>query len=320
MQGQTFDQVLHHVHSRAARMLPDAVVRTADLRMDKDGRMSAAGSPTWRLNDWSQRQLASLLGIRWGKWFETTSGEERAEEVNRRLSRIPGEKKVRAWRDDTGEANGIARSFMAPAFTPIDDARIFDRMDKTMRPALGDYRFTRVELTDTTTQYAVQRTEPVDIEGDVFFPGWTLRNSEVGAGPFTLDDFWLRQICTNGMTVKVGGKHLLYRTHRQIDDDQLSAGIVVALARLPERWEETTKLLTGAKKTPISAPDVEVEHALAGIPRALVEEAQTEALKDGERTRFGVVQAITRIAHTTNTDPEIRFRMEQMAGEYLAAA
>jgi hypothetical protein len=65
---------------------------------------------------------------------------------------------------------------------------------------------------------------------------------------------------------------------------------------------------------------VEVENALSGIPRALIEEVQTEALKDSDRTRFGVVQAITRIAHTTNQDPEIRFRMEQLAGEYLAAA
>lgn len=301
-------------------MMPDTVLRTADLRMDKDGLLSAPGTSKWRLNGWSQRQLASLLGVRWGKWFETTSGEERAEEVNRRLSRIPGERKVRAWYDDTGMADGIARAFMAPAYTPIDDARIFDNMGKTMRPALEGYRFTRVDLTETVTQYAVQRVEPMALEGDVFFPGWHLRNSEVGGSPLILDDFWLRQVCTNGLVMRVGGKHLLYRTHRQIDDDQLSAGIVVALSRLPDRWQETTRLLTSAKQVAVQAPDAEVEAALSGIPRALVEEAQTEVLKDGDRSRFGVAQAITRIAHTTNTDPEIRFRMEALAGEYLAAA
>lgn len=68
-------------------------------------------------------------------------------------------------------------------------------------------------------------------------------------------------------------------------------------------------------------PDTAVATVLeaATIPRVLVTEAQTTALKDGDFTRYGVVQAITYVAHAKNQDPELRFAMERAAGDYLAA-
>lgn len=57
----------------------------------------------------------------------------------------------------------------------------------------------------------------------------------------------------------------------------------------------------------------------AEVPKALLEEAQRVVLRDGDFTRFGVVQAITLVAHQTNEDPDVRFAMERLAGDYLAA-
>jgi outer membrane protein assembly factor BamB len=58
----------------------------------------------------------------------------------------------------------------------------------------------------------------------------------------------------------------------------------------------------------------------AEVPKALLEEAQRVVLRDGDNSRFGVVQAITLVAHETNKDPDVRFAMERLAGDYLAAA
>lgn len=57
----------------------------------------------------------------------------------------------------------------------------------------------------------------------------------------------------------------------------------------------------------------------AEVPKALLEEAQRVVLRDSDLTRFGVVQAITLVAHQTNQDPDVRFAMERLAGDYLAA-
>ncbi len=322
--GRPFASVYNDVMQRADDMLPDRVVHVADLRMTPAGHLAVPGGVELRLNEWARKQLATMLGLRWQKWFESTSGEERAEEVNRRFSRTPGEKKIKAWKDPTGEAHGIARAFLAPTFTPIDDARIFERMHTMMKGLLDEYRFTTVTMTDSTTHYTAVHVEGFDLDGqgDLLHPGFHLRNSEVGASALSLDDHWLRLVCTNGLMVRVGGKRSLYRTHRAIEDDQLAAALVIAISRLPERWQLSFTWMQSAKRITVPHPDDAVGAILgdsAEVPKALVEEAQRLVLRDGDLTRYGVVQAITYVAHATNKDPDVRFAMERLAGDYLAA-
>jgi hypothetical protein len=127
LRGRTFADVHQSVMQRSGEMLPDQVVHVADLRMTPEGHVTLPGALRYRLNPVALRGLASMLGLRWDKWFQSASGEERAEEVNRRFQRTPGEKKVRAWADRDGAADGVARAFLAPSFTPIDDHRYVAR-------------------------------------------------------------------------------------------------------------------------------------------------------------------------------------------------
>ncbi len=322
LRGRSFASVYADVMIRADEMLPDRIVHVADLKMTPAGHIELPGGMQYRLNPWSQGQLATLLGLRWARWFASATPEERAEEVNRRFSRTPGEKKIRAWKDHDGEAHGIARAFLAPTFTPIDDARLIERMHTMMRGLLDEYRFTSVVFTDSTTHYTAVHGEAFDLDGDRLHAGWHLRNSEVGASALSLDDHWLRLVCTNGLMVRVGGKRSLYRTHRAIEDDQLAAALVIAIGRLPERWQTTFVWMQSAKRISVPHPDDAIEAILgdsAEVPKALLEEAQRVVLRDGDLTRFGVVQAITLVAHQTNKDPDVRFAMERLAGDYLAA-
>ncbi len=324
LRGRSFSSVYEDVRARAEEMLPDQVVHVSDLRMTPSGDIGLPGALCYRLNPFARRGLASMLGLNWSRWFAQASGEERAEEINRRFQRTPGEKKIRAWVDRDGKADGIARAFLGPAFTPIDDLRLFERMHRMMRGLLDDYLFTTVEFTDATTHYTAAHTEGFDIDGrgDLLHPGFHLRNSEVGAAALSLDDHWLRLVCTNGLMVRVGGKRSLYRTHRAIDDDQLAAALVIAVGRLPERWQISFAWMQSAKGIRVPHPDDAVAAILgdsAEVPKALVEEAQRVVLRDGAANRFDVAQAITLVAHATNRDPEVRFAMERLAGEYLAA-
>jgi len=322
LRGRTFGSVYDEVMMRSGEMLPDQVVHVADLRMTPLGNITLPGHLTYRLNPVALRGLASMLGLRWDKWFQSASGEERAEEVNRRFQRTPGEKKIRAWVDREDRADGVARAFLAPTFTPIDDARIFERMHTMMKGLVDEYRFTRVEFTDSTTHYTAVHTEAFDLDGELLYPGFHLRNSEVGASALSLDDHWMRLVCLNGLMVRVGGKRALYRTHRAIEDDQLAAALVIAVGRLPERWATSFGWMQSAKRMPVPHPDDAVAAILgdsAEVPKAMLEEAQRVVLRDGDPTRFGVVQAITLVAHQTNKDPDVRFAMERLAGDYLAA-
>jgi hypothetical protein len=187
---------------------------------------------------------------------------------------------------------------------------------------MTEYRFTRMDVTESTTHYTAAHYEGVDIKGDVMHPGFHLRNSEVGGAALTVDDFWLRLVCANGLLLQVGGKRLLYRTHRAVEDDTLAALLAVAVSHLPERWALAADLFEQARLHQVPHPDAAVAAVLDSpeVPKALVEAAQTTALRDADHTRFGVVQAITYVAHTSNMDPDVRFAMERLAGDYLAAA
>lgn len=318
-----FDDLLTRVRVRAATALPDRVVSVSDLRMNLAGELVLPGDVIYRLNPHALRALASLLGLRWDRWFATATPAERAEEVNRRFTRTPGERKIRAWACEDGSAHGVARALLSPSFTPIDDVRIFERADTLLRGLVTEYRYALTETDQGTFYTAVhERDFDVDGAGDLLRPGFVLRNSEVGAGALTLDDHWLRLVCANGLLVQVGQKRALYRTHRAIDDNVLAAALLIAIGSLPERWKTSFGWLQAARKLDVAHPDVAVEAILgdsAAVPRALREEAKRVVLRDGDRTRYGVVQAITYVAHAVNTDPEVRFTMERLAGAYLAA-
>lgn len=322
LKGRSFATVYEAVMARADAMLPDRVVHVADLKMNPAGHIVVPGGTELRINDWARKQLSSLLGLRWDRWFKSTSGEERAEEVNRRFGRIPGQLKVRAWKDDDGVADGIARAFLAPNFTPIDDARIFTAMNTMLRGLLEESRFTSVEFTDSTTHYTAVHTEAFDLDGDRLHPGWHLRNSEVGAAALSLDDYVMRLACTNGLMVRVGGKRSLYRTHRAIEDDALAVALCLAITRLPQRWQVSLEWMRSAKLVAVPHPDDAVAAILgdsAEVPKAMLEEAQRAVLRVPDFTRWGVVQAVTYVAHAVNTDADVRFAMERLAGDYLAA-
>lgn len=319
IRGTPFATVHESVMARASRMRPDTTVHVADLLFTPEGHVVVPGVGPHAMTSLARRSLASMVGIRWERWFQSASPEERAEELNRRLKRTPGERKLRAWRDDTGQTAGTLRAILPAGYEPIDDARIFESLRTNMGALLDEYLFQRVEAGEETSQYAAVLREPRSLRGDDLAPGWSLRTSEVGEAPLSIDDFWLRLVCTNGLVVAVGGKRSLYRRHRAIDDDQLAAAFVLALGRLPGRFERALELMAIAMDATVEHPDELAGAILTGIPRALVEETQRAALAEAPITRFGLLNVITRVAHTTNTDPEVRFAMESAAGTLLAA-
>lgn len=319
IRGASFDEVHEMAVNRATRMRPDATVHVADLAFTPEGHMVIPGAGPHALTSLAKRQLASMVGIRWERWFESASPDERAEELNRRLKRTPGRRKLRAWRDDAGEVAGTVRAILPPGYEAIDDARIFETLRANMGPLMDEYVFQRVEAGEETSHYAAVLREVRTVRGDNLVPGWSLRTSEVGQAPVSVDDFWLRLVCMNGLLVAVGGKRSLYRRHRAVDDDQLAAAFVLALGRLPGRFERTIELMAAAMDAVVEHPDAVAADALSGLPRLLVEEVQRSALAEAPITRFGLLNVITRVAHTTNTDPEVRFAMESAAGTLLAA-
>lgn len=326
--SKDFGAVTAQVSARADLGLPDHVLGLQDLRFNGYANVEVPDVGEFALTDWSRRQLASILGVRWDKWFQTARTEEIADEVNRRLRRSNFEMKIRLARhpgdpDDHG-TDGVLRAFLGPTYTPIDDVQVFDSLRANMNSELASAKFVRTAVTDRSSHFAGVAGDPVDLDTsgkpDWVYPGFLIRNSEVGFTALTIDVFIFRLVCTNGLMVTADGKRLLYRQHRPIEAGKLSELLGEAFSTLAASSTVAVEQLGRARSEPLEEPEkvIEVLVRSARLPAGLVRNVTDAYHEEPNSTRFGVVQALTRAARAL--PPDSRFDLEQLAGRFLAAA
>jgi hypothetical protein len=323
--GIPFTEVQGEVATRAALAYPDQVLPLARLRATETGTLDVPGVGMLMLTDWSRKQLARMLGIRWDRWFaeELVSPTERADEINRRLNRHPGEMKIRSRRFEPGEAgagDGVLRAFLGAGYTSIDDGRIFDRMARVLGSRAEEYRFVRATVSDETSQYAAVTARETDLgrgRPDPHRDGFMLANSEVGARAVSLHVFIHRLVCTNGLVVS--DARLFYRVHRRSDDDVIERDLAYALSLLPERGRAGLDALRASRSVSLPDPEQALRDLIGDEPdvRRHLDIVLAVFREEPEPTRFGLAQAITRVAQRLR--PEDRLTMELFAGRLVAA-
>lgn len=76
-------QELHTIlKDRESKELPDKVIPMSELTVDDDLNIVIPGEGSYQMNSWARSQLSSLLGLKFDRWFENTSREEKAFELN----------------------------------------------------------------------------------------------------------------------------------------------------------------------------------------------------------------------------------------------
>ncbi|MBN2559482.1 MAG: DUF932 domain-containing protein [Phycisphaerae bacterium] len=318
--GLTYEEVLDRVTKRADLALPDQVLPLSRLHATPEGTIEVPGLGRLGLTVWSRRQLASLLGIRWDRWFasELVAPADRAEEINRRF-RASGETwKIRARRPATDEMPGdysVLRAFVSPTYAPIDDLPVFETLGTVLAGQLDGIRFVRQDVTAESNQYAAVSLDEVDLgiaKSDRHRNGFLLANSEVGARSLTFLAWIWRLVCTNGLVAPVS--RLLRLIHRSRKHGVLQARFAEAVKLLPESWQRTEVILRRARQDTESHPEVALQVLVESHPelRPIAETVHDAYEADPEPTRFGIVQALTRAAQ--GLPPERRLEVEELAG------
>lgn len=324
--SRSFDVVREEVNARASLFFADQVLPLVRLTATETGELDVPMIGTVSLTPWSRTQLARMLGIRWDRWFSDAlvSPAERADEINRRLSRHDGTWKLRTRRYAPGEegpGDGVLRAFVGPQYEAIDDARLFDRFASVLGSRVAEYRFVRVEHTDRSAHYVALSDREIDIgdgRPDPHRGGFLLWNSEVGAGAVGLLEYVWRLVCTNGLVALTPGRKLFRRIHRRTTDESLERDLSHGLAALPERIERATNALRVARMQYVMEPESTLRSFLAEHPDA---SPHTEAViaafgEEPEPTRFGLAQAITLAAQRLDADR--RLVLETLAGQFIA--
>jgi len=318
--GQTFETVMAKVSANANLALPDQVLPISRLRATDDGFIEVPGVGTTSLTQWSRRQLAGILGIRWDRWFseDLVVPADRAAEINLRFSRSSDSLKIRTRRwaaDEESKGEAVLRAFVSPTYAPIDDLCVFEAMAKVLGKRLHEFRFVRMDMTHEYSQYGVVSLEEIDLgvaKPDRHRNGFVLANSETGSRSLTLLVWIWRLVCTNGLVAPLS--HTFRMVHRRRKDGLIGERLSQAIALLPEHWRRTETTLRSARQDAVSDPRATLEALVAAHPqlRTIGESVHDAYEADPEPNRFGIVQALTRAAQ--GLSPERRLEVEEIAG------
>lgn len=315
----TLRQLVQQLEEEEHHDNPDVVVALRDLRMVDAAHVAVPDGRTFRLNDWSRRQAASLLGLRWERWFENATGDDIAEEVNRRLHRAAGEIRVRTRSRSDDEPD--VRALVTPEFTPVLDSVVARGVLMSVAHFTPDPSVVRAHTTERTTTFVVSVGEPFRSSGDRrvgdVSGGLLVRNSNTGFAALAVQLHLTRLVCLNGMTVP-HEEAVLRRVHRGLDAGDLEAKLYTKLRDLPGRLRRGADVLASTTRVPVDDIAMEVERFLRAsrLPLRLAPQIATAYKKEEHPSVFGLVQAVTLAAQ--ELPPEQRFELERAAGAYAA--
>lgn len=302
---------------------PDAVLPTSKLRATPEGLIDVPGAGACALTDWSQKQMASLLGFRPDRWFENASPLERADELNRRLARASGDIRVRSTRAvEAGvEADGTLRAVVSTGYSPVEDSQVGRLVVAAMRHVDGEMKLIRIDVTDRSSTFVVAIGKPYKVGGDGqvgdLWGGLMVRNSGVGYASLLMVAHLVRLVCRNGMTCPLPDSVLLRRRHRALDDSKLRWQLSDRLEQLPGLLRQAGTVLQASTEKPLTDVEAAVRRVLqqAGLPLRMLPPIMEAYAREPAPTAFGVSQALTLAAQ--RFPAEERLELEQAAGQYL---
>lgn len=360
-----FDTVREEVQTMADLNYDDVVIDLEKIRVVPDKSndkkpnifLEVPSIGQLRMTPWSERQLGSILGIRWNKWFDPNHipTEEVQEELIRRFSRTREKSKIRARRFPKkavgrNQCDGIVRAILSPTYSPIDDVRVFDRLKARFNGQMKDLGFMHhlgsTFYNDRASHFSMI-ADPIDMgpidrkhpnknvrdiydiaekeselpERDWVYAGLHFRNSEVGYTAVTIDSTCFRLVCLNGCIISINDGRLLYRMHRGISDEAIDELLDSTFRKMPAAWEANRKRMLALRDTVLEDPEAEILKFMNKKKATKTFTDQVKVAFEAEPlpARYGVLQAITRAAQA-ELDMDKRFELEELAGQYLAAA
>ncbi len=304
---------------------PDTVTAISSLRMTPAGTLEVPGEGRFSFTDWSRRQCATLVGLRWDRWFENCSAEDRADELNRRFTRAQGTIRLRTARSRQVEpgTDGVLRAMVSPGYSAIADSEVAGLVETVLSPFDSELKIIRSDMTERSTSYVVAVGKPYRIGGpgevgDVW-GGLLIRNSGVGFASLMMTLHLTRLLCRNGMVAPLIDAVVLRRRHRGFDAGKLRGVLAERLRGLPGRLREGADLLLRSRERRIDAtPEVVIRRVLdqANLPQRLTPAIVEAYAEEPDPTAFGISQAMTLAAQRLT--PEDRLDLERAASQYLA--
>lgn len=277
-------------------------------------------------------QIASRIGIP-AKYYEKMQKEAPAlldTNVNHWLQNDGNKYMVRTL-------DGAARAMLSDRYRPLDNLDLAQVALPTLLES--GCKIESCEITDRK-MYLKATTERLTFEvkkGDVVQAGIVISNSEIGHGALSVEPLLMRLICTNGMIMNdskmrkhhVGrggadfeGASEFYRTETRLADDKafwMKVRDTIAHAFSTIAFEKHVERFAHAASDIVVADPIEVMEVTQkrfGLQEGEKRLVLTHWLQDGDMSRFGLANAITRSAQDIE-DYDRATDFERLGGDII---
>jgi hypothetical protein len=317
----TLARLIGELETRERYFLPDLDVSLRRLRMTSEGTIELPGVGVLATTEWSWAQFSRVLGFT-ERYFQHATPAEKAEELNRRLTRSHRAVRLRIGRHVDGVGNyktdGTLRAIVSRYYTSVPDSVVASVLAEVVGK---DVPVVRVATTDRSTSFVVKVADPIQsgvaIVGDVMGT-MTFRNSDVGASSLFAALSLFRLFCLNGMLLPEPRAVVLNRRHLGLREDEIRTSLVERLRDLPGRFQRGASALVAATRKPVENVEAEVRGLLkeAHLPVRLVPPIMAaHAIEPLGNTVFALSQALGRAAQ--NLRPEEGLQLEVVAANYV---
>lgn len=303
---ETLENVINRVHAQSANHYDD-IVPVNDMSFDSLERMNIAGQSFGVLPS-AQRLLANRLRVPFS-YLNRCPSELQADNLNYWIERESRNRQALFCRF----AGNDVRAVFTERYTAIDHMEILTKMLE-----YGFEPSSEIQLSLDATMMLLKVPEYARAfrlaEKDKIVPGISIANSEVGILALSIEAYYLRLICTNGMIAKTAVNARYKHISRKVMDEFPS--ILENVVSQSRHGERRFMLST---QTPVDNPESSIEIFARQFK---ITQEETEIVRQAfyleqGATMFHVIQAFTRAARDPSLSASDSYRLERAGGAIL---
>jgi hypothetical protein len=303
----TLETVINEVHKQSANHF-DEIVSVNEMQFDSLEQLWVSGRQV-EVAPTAQRLLSNRLRVPFS-YLSRCPAELQARNLNYWIEQERRQRETFFCR--FSDANRL-RAVFTEKYTVLDHMEVLTKILETGFDPAGEIQFA---LDD---QMMVMKMPEYNkafylAQQDKIVPGISIANSEVGILSLSIEAFYLRLICTNGLISKTAVDARYKHVSRKVMDEfpDIMRGVISQSQRGQDRFRISAE-------TPVDNPENTID-SFARQFQITQKEAQIvkEAffLEQGA-TMFHVIQAFTRAAQDGRLSASDAYRLERAGGQIL---
>lgn len=307
----TLENVINLVHDVSVNHY-DETIPVRDMEFDSLNRMWVAGKPV-EVAPSAQRLLANRLRVP-HTYLSRCPRSLQSENLNYWLEQ---EAKVRETFFCRFNGDRL-RAVFTERYRPLDNMEILAQLIQhgfdpasQVQYAIDDKMFL-IKIPEYARAFGVN---PGYGNLDEIVPGVSFANSEVGLLAFSIEAYFYRLVCSNGMIVKTGGKVSRFKhiSNRGLEHfPETLAGVIEGSIHKQGQFQISHQTRVDDPMT-----SIETFSQRFGLSQAETEVVRQSYYLEQGATMFHIINAFTRAAQDSGLDTTQSYRLEKAGGQVL---